>query len=149
MKTGTALGVAGAFALAALAAAGCSGPASTPAAAPSPAVPAAANPTRATACSGPAARTSRWHGSPSQSCAQWKQNLAGTGLNWYTLTAMAVPGSQAADGSGLYQVACDLASGGTELFVLDTGGMSYGPATAGLLPWPTVVVTAPIQSYSR
>jgi hypothetical protein len=63
---------------------------------------------------------------PAQSCGQWVQNLAGSGLAWYPITAMAVPGSQAAD-SDTYQEACDLtANGGEELYVEDAGGMSYG-----------------------
>lgn len=125
------LAAAGALALAALAAAGCSSspatssPAATAQAAASPA--AAPSPGAGDCLFGAGgADVEVGIASPSQSCGKWVQDLAGTGLNWYPLTAMAVPGSPAADG-GTYSEACDLtANGGEELYVEDTGGMSYG-----------------------
>jgi hypothetical protein len=63
---------------------------------------------------------------PVQSCNQWVQDLAGSGLAWNPITALAVPGSQAADGD-TYWATCDLtANGGEELYVEDAGSMTYG-----------------------
>lgn len=62
---------------------------------------------------------------PTQSCSAWVQDLAGSGLAWYPISSLAVPGSQG-DGETM-QEACDLtANGGEELYVLDSGGMTYG-----------------------
>ena len=62
---------------------------------------------------------------PTQSCSAWVQDLAGSGLAWYPISSLAVPGSQS-DGETM-QEACDLtANSGEELYVLDSGGMAYG-----------------------
>lgn len=65
-------------------------------------------------------------GAPTASCAQWIQDLAGSGLAWYPISQMAPPGSAgAADGEAMQQ-ACDLTDGAEELYVEDAGGQSYG-----------------------
>ena len=64
--------------------------------------------------------------SPTQSCSQWVQDLAGSGLVWYPITALAVPGSQGSADSDTMQETCDLTDGSQELYVEDGGGMDYG-----------------------
>jgi len=63
--------------------------------------------------------------SPTQSCGQWQQNLAGAGLNWYPVASLPVIGTTGSDGDTIAE-ACDLTDGTQELFVEDGGGMSYG-----------------------
>lgn len=65
-------------------------------------------------------------GNPTQSCAQWITDLAGTGLNWYPVSQLVVPGYAGTADQEAMQEACDLTSGGEELFVEDAGGMAYG-----------------------
>lgn len=64
--------------------------------------------------------------SPTQSCNQWVQDLAGDGLVWYPISSLAVPGSQGSADSDAMQETCDLTDGTQELFVEDGGSMSYG-----------------------
>ncbi len=64
--------------------------------------------------------------SPTQSCDQWIQNLAGDGLVWYPISSLAVPGSQGSADSDAMQETCDLTDGTQELYVQDGGSMSYG-----------------------
>jgi hypothetical protein len=65
--------------------------------------------------------------SPAQSCSQWQQDLAGTGLNWYPVTSLPVIGSAGSDGDTIGE-ACDLTDGTEELFVEDGGSMDNGNA---------------------
>lgn len=60
-------------------------------------------------------------------CAQWVQNLAPTGLNWYFITQMAAPYSNGpADGETMYKV-CALSGGSSgNMLVEDAGGAYYG-----------------------
>jgi len=63
---------------------------------------------------------------PTQSCSQWVKDLAGAGLVWYPITAMAAPGSPGAADEETMQETCDLSHGTQEPYVEDAGGMSYG-----------------------
>jgi hypothetical protein len=63
---------------------------------------------------------------PTSSCNQWIQNLAGTGLNWYPVTSLVLPGDAGTSDGETMQQACDLTNGTEELFVVDAGGQSYG-----------------------
>ena len=59
-------------------------------------------------------------------CGQEIQALAGFGLSWYQVSALAAPGAAGtADGETMFQV-CQLGSGGSVLTVMDAGGGSYG-----------------------
>lgn len=65
-------------------------------------------------------------GNPTQSCAQWITDLAGSGLAWQPIGQMVPPDSPGtADGETMGQ-ACDLTDGTQELYIEDAGGMSYG-----------------------
>jgi hypothetical protein len=66
-------------------------------------------------------------GNPTQSCAQWITDLAGSGLVWQLVGQMVPPGSPGtADGEAMEQ-ACDLtANGGEEFYVEDVGDQFYG-----------------------
>jgi hypothetical protein len=62
---------------------------------------------------------------PTMSCARWVQALAGSGLNWFPISALTVPGSQLSDGDTTSE-ACDLTDGTQELYIEDSGGMADG-----------------------
>lgn len=80
-----------------------------------------------TACSAPTAPTSKpGIANPTVSCNQWIRNLAGTGLVWYPISQMAVPGSSGSADQETMGQACDLTDGTQELYVEDAGGQMYG-----------------------
>ena len=65
-------------------------------------------------------------GNPTQSCAQWITDLAGSGLVWQPIGQMIPPGASGAADSETMGQACDLTDGAQELYIEDAGGMSYG-----------------------
>ena len=65
-------------------------------------------------------------GDPTDSCAHWIAALAGSGLAWYSVTQMILPGSAGAADGETMQEACDLTDGTQELYVVDAGGQING-----------------------
>lgn len=62
---------------------------------------------------------------PTVSCARWIQDLAGTGLAWYPVSQLVLPGSPGGADGETMQEACDLTDGTQELYAEDAGGQSY------------------------